>query len=58
VSDEDKLQKVGLDGETQVAIHRRNMENPPYPGIRTKKELKDKILIENTKRIVEKSREE
>lgn len=38
--------------KTQLAQYRRNVENPPYLGIRTKKELKNQIIIKNTERVV------
>lgn len=38
----------------ELEQHRRNMENPPYPGIRTKKELKNAVVIKNTERVVKK----
>lgn len=38
------------------AQYRQGVENPRYTGIRTKKELKDKVLMENTKRVVNKAK--
>lgn len=34
------------------AQYRQGVENPPYTGVRTNRDLKNKVLIENTERII------
>jgi len=52
VGRENGVKRMDEKEKRQLAQYRRNVENPPYQGVRTKRDLKNKVLIENTERIV------